>query len=208
MKFDSIIFDLDGTLWDSVSSVRDSWNETLKKYPQISKTLTAKDIQSIMGLVVEELSQKLFGEAGADLALEIGIRCCAEENEYIRRNGAFIYPGLRETLIQLQKQCTLYIVSNCQQGYIESFFAVSGLQDYFADYECSGATGLRKDGNIQLIVERNGLRNPVYVGDTQGDYDAARKAGISFLWASYGFGNVKEPVDFIKNICELPGHIM
>ncbi len=205
MEFDSIIFDLDGTLWDSVDSVRDSWNQTLRQYPQISKTLTTEDLQSVMGLVVEDLSQKLFGEAGERLALEIGIRCCAEENEYIRENGANVYPGLRETLEKLRKHHSLYIVSNCQEGYIESFFAVSGLQHLFTDYECSGSTGFRKDKNIALIVKRNHLQRPVYVGDTQGDLNAARAAGVRFLWASYGFGTVDDPlIRAVKDIRELP----
>ena len=36
-----------------------------------------------------------------------------------------------------------------------------------------------KDENISLIVKRNGLKKPVYVGDTQGDFEACKKAGFS-----------------------------
>ena len=41
-------------------------------------------------------------------------------------------------------------------------------------------------------MERNCLKNPVYVGDTQGDYEACQKAGVPFIFAEYGFGATKD----------------
>ena len=38
-------------------------------------------------------------------------------------------------------------------------------------------------------MERNRITSAAYVGDTQGDLEAARLAGIPFVWAAYGFGN-------------------
>ena len=39
-------------------------------------------------------------------------------------------------------------------------------------------------------MERNGLKAPVYVGDTQGDFEACKAAGVPFVWVEYGFGKV------------------
>ena len=41
---------------------------------------------------------------------------------------------------------------------------------------------------MRLLADRNGFCSPIYVGDTQGDLEASREAGIPFWWASYGFG--------------------
>lgn len=41
---------------------------------------------------------------------------------------------------------------------------------------------------MRLLMERNGIAEAAYVGDTQGDLEAARLAGIPFVWAAYGFG--------------------
>jgi phosphoglycolate phosphatase len=84
----------------------------------------------------------------------------------------------------------LFIVSNCQCGYIETFLGYHKLGKYFKDYECAGNTGLSKGGNIKKIIERYDLKASVYVGDTQGDCDAAAAAEIPFIFAGYGFGKV------------------
>lgn len=200
---DSIIFDLDGTLWDSCESVKDSWNITLQKYPVITKKLTLEDIQSIMGLVVEDIGKKLFYEAGEDECVEIAKICCEEECAYIAKYGAHIYDGLQSVLEILSKEYKLFIVSNCQNGYIEAFFDYTGYGHYFTDYLCSGMTGKQKGHNIQTIIKKNNLTEPIYVGDTIGDFNGAKEANIPFVYASYGFGMVEDTIS-ISNIKELP----
>ncbi|MEW8993698.1 HAD family hydrolase [Clostridium sp.] len=66
------------------------------------------------------------------------------------------------------------------------------MKKYFIDFEHPGRTGLTKGENIKLIINRNNLKNPMYVGDTQGDRNAARTAGIPFVYAAYGFGKVED----------------
>ena len=54
-------------------------------------------------------------------------------------------------------------------------------------------------------MERNGLKNPVYVGDTSGDAKSAKDAGIDFIYAAYGFGEVSDDsyVAKIESFAEL-----
>jgi phosphoglycolate phosphatase len=184
MKKDSIIFDLDGTLWDSTSSVIDSWNKTLDKYDEVKNRLTVDDMKEVMGLVISDIAKIFF--------------------PYLEETKrALLYDKLEETLEELSKKYKLFIVSNCQCGYIESFFESHKLNDYFVDYECSGKTGLTKGENIKLIIKRNNLVKPVYVGDTERDLKAARFAGIPFIYARYGFGEVKEYDYVIDSFDEL-----
>ena len=74
----------------------------------------------------------------------------------------------------------------------------NGIKDNIRDFECFGNTGLLKDENISLVVKRNNLKAPVYVGDTQGDYEACKKAGIPFIWAAYGFGRPEDNDYYFK----------
>lgn len=200
---DSIIFDLDGTLWDASESICKSWNLSLRKYEDITKTLTLEDMKSIMGLTIENLAIKLFPEVSFDRALEIAKNCCYEECSFICKHGAKIFEGLEKVLIELVKDYKLFIVSNCQEGYIESFYEYSNLSAYFTDHECSGNTGLDKGDNIKMLVKRNGLSNPIYIGDTMGDYNACQKANVPFVFAKYGFGKVTEETYSICDIREL-----
>ena len=69
----------------------------------------------------------------------------------------------------------------------------TGFGKYFKDHVCPGDTNLLKAENILLIAERNGLKNPIYVGDTHMDAEACVKAGVPIIFASYGFGKVEKP---------------
>ena len=50
-----------------------------------------------------------------------------------------------------------------------------------------------KADNIRQIIRDYNLKTPVYVGDTLGDFNATKDAGIPFVFASYGFGQVSSP---------------
>ncbi|MBO6201113.1 MAG: hypothetical protein J6N74_05795, partial [Chryseobacterium sp.] len=63
--------------------------------------------------------------------------------------------------------------------------------------------GLPKDENIRLIVERNNLQNPVYLGDTIWDKDSSEKAGVDFIYAAYGFGKIENAENRIENFSDL-----
>ncbi|WP_313370937.1 HAD family hydrolase [Sedimentibacter sp.] len=198
-----IIFDLDGTLWDSVEPVVDAWNEVIRNNYRINYTLTIEESKKLMGKTITEISSIILSEVDKDRALEIIEECCKKELIYLEEKGGRLYPNLENTLKKLLKKYNLYIVSNCQDGYIEIFLTYHKLDKYFSDYENHGRTKLSKGENIKLIIERNKLDKAVYIGDTQGDYVAAKYAGIPFVHAKYGFGTVTEATSFINTFDEL-----
>ena len=106
-------------------------------------------------------------------------------------------------LTDLSRRYPLFVVSNCEKGYIEAYFAGTGMGKYFTDFESAGNTGLPKSENIALVVKRHGLKRPVYVGDTALDCRSAQEAGVPFIHAAYGFGNVEE-VPAIHSLEALP----
>ena len=199
---DGVIFDLDGTLWDSCRSVAASWRETLAQRHGALYAPTEEDIQSIMGMTAVQIAEKLFSVYGKN-ALAVCLDCIESELAYIAVHGGRLYPGVEELFRALEGTCGLYIVSNCQQGYIECFLKYTGLGSYIRDYECSGATGLGKAENIRLVARRNGLRHPIYVGDTHMDQASAAAAGLPFIHAAYGFGHAEAPDGVIGAPLEL-----
>ena len=192
MSIDSIIFDLDGTLWDSSEGVSKTWSLVLNKYDYERKEVTVEDLHICMGKQLDEIGEILFPNLSSEVRKNLMHECCTLENEYLGEHGGKLYLKVEETLKELSKKYKLFIVSNCQDGYIECFFKAHKLDKYFTDYECPGRTGFSKGENNKLIIERNNLKNPVYVGDTEGDAESAKAAGIPFVFAKYGFGNVKE----------------
>lgn len=200
---DSIIFDLDGTLWDTIESCMKSLEYVKNKYPEITREITKEQVKSSMGKSFYEIVKIYYGYLSEERATYYAREAFNRNIENLLENGGVLYHNTKNTILELSKRYKLYIVSNCIDGYIESFLSTSGLNTYFKDYESNGKTGLNKGKNIKLIIERNKLKNAVYVGDTISDKEAADFAGIPFIWSSYGFGNVDEYYYRIDDISEL-----
>lgn len=194
---DSIIFDLDGTLWDSREEVSKVWTEVLKNYDVKRKQVTVEDLSSTMGMLLEQIVENLFPEVDDQTRNEIMVECCKEEVVYLTKHGAKLFDKIEETLKTLSNKYKLFIVSNCKSGYIESFLEFHHMQKYFTDIECPGRTGENKAKNCKLIIDRNNLKSPIYVGDTQGDCNSAKEAGIPFVYARYGFGKNVQEYDYV-----------
>lgn len=194
----AVIFDLDGTLWNPCKEIAISWNLATKDL-NIEK-ITLERIEGLMGKNQEEIAKDLFSSFSIEEGLEILKKCFDYEEEHIKKHGATLYENLESTLIELKKNYELYIVSNCQSGYIEIFLDFYNFHNYFVDIECAGNTNLSKGENINLIIERNNIEKSIYVGDTMGDYTAAKFAKVPFVYAKYGLGKVEDNVKGIEKI--------
>lgn len=199
-----IIFDMDGTLWDSTEIVAKSWTDAVRQCGMSDKTITSDDMRKVMGLTMDRIAMVLFPEIEGEEQMKLLDYCCEVENEYIIKFGGVLYPELENTWKKLlNMEYKLYIVSNCQSGYIEAFLEHYGFAHYFEDIECFGNNGLKKGDNIRNVVERNNLDEAYYVGDIQGDYDATMEAGIEFIHAAYGFGKINAETKKIGEFKEL-----
>lgn len=206
---DAIIFDLDGTLWDSTAACANAWNSALKKI-DISREepLTPEDIGGVMGMPIAKIFEKFFPEMPQERRELAAKECFREQLEIIRQKGAILYPGVQKGLFQLSEKYQLFIVSNCQQPYLDTFFHHSGLKNLFKDTECHGNTKRPKGDNIRLVVERNSLQKPVYIGDTAGDHESAILAGVPYFHVNYGFGITPKPCMKFDDFTELVRHFL
>lgn len=200
---DSIIFDVDGTLWDSTEIVAKAWTKALSEHTNYNMLITSARLHQLFGQLLPDIAKQLFPEETESRQLYLIDLCCQEEHRALLSECAPLYEGLEEMLKILHKQYPLYIVSNCQAGYIEVFLEATGFGHYFKGHLCPGDTGNAKAENIRQIIEENHLEVPVYVGDTAGDYQACQKAQVPFVFASYGFGQVETPDYTIRRPMDL-----
>ena len=190
---DSIIFDVYGTLWDSTEIVAEAWSNYLTNTEHMDTDVSSRRLMGLFGQLLPDISKALFPELPESEQLRIIDGCCQAEHEALLRKCAPLYPQLEETLDTLSHRFPLFIVSNCQAGYIEVFLKATGFGHYFKGHLCPGDTGMAKADNIMKIRDDFNLKDPVYVGDTLGDFNACRKARVPFIFAEYGFGAVEDP---------------
>lgn len=193
MPIDSIVFDLDGTLWDTCHACAIAWNTVLARRGIPYREIVADDVRLVTGRPHAQCIRDTFTDLHPDQVEILVEDTATEDNETIARLGGILFEGVEEGLRRLSESYPLFIVSNCQAGYIETFLSLSGLQDLFVDIECIGNTGHPKPENLRRVIERNNLQHPVMVGDTTGDEEAARACGVPFLYVSYGFGHAEAP---------------
>jgi len=191
-QYDSIIFDLDGTLWDSTANVALAWQDAVSKVDYLKIDMTQELVRSITGMTYDAIFDKLFPDLNDTQRAEVKAQCGESELRILHAKGGDLYPRLEETLKDLSARYKLYIVSNCQCGYIELFLDLNNLHKYFLGHQCYGTKSRPKADNIVDVVNDHGLKQPVYIGDTMGDYNAATQAGVPFIFADYGFGKVPE----------------
>jgi phosphoglycolate phosphatase len=200
-NFDSIIFDLDGTLWDSTGNVALAWETARQQVDYVPGVITQQTVRAITGMAYDAIFDKLYPYLDEAKRQEFKTISAGYELAILREKGGYLYPALAQTLTYLKSKYRLFIVSNCQSGYIELFLGMEGVADYFEGHQCYGTKGQPKFQNILDIVADHQLKSPVYVGDTLGDRDSARKANVPFIFAAYGFGEVNE--GYVARINEL-----
>lgn len=202
----AIFFDLDGTLWDAVFPIYTSWNETMKNH-NLPYQFSYDQVKSFMGLVGKEIGEKAFKDVDIDTAHSYFDLISLEQVAYLGKHPGNPFENEKEVLETLKNEYPLFIVSNCEQGYIENYLNGLNMHRYFLDHTCVGDTGLEKWQNILYLKNKYNIKNIIYVGDTIKDYEASQKAGVNFIHANYGFGKFDQAKHQINSIKELPNAV-
>ena len=202
---ESVIFDIDGTLWDSRALVAEGYNIQLRSEGYDHLCVNAEILRPLFGKVMTEIADAILAEIPMPEWYALMERCMETENRYLEENECKIgYEGVKQTLEELAKTYRLFIVSNAQCGYPELCIEKLGLGEVIRGHLCFGDTGTEKGETILELMRRHDITDAVYVGDTQGDYEATQVANIPFVWAAYGFGSPDGAAGRITDIRQLP----
>ena len=198
MNYGSIILDIDGTLWDSRALVAEGYNIQLKAEGLEHLYVNAEQLKSLFGKIMTEIADIIFATIPSPERYALMERCMDTENKYLFENECKIgYAGVLETIRELAKKYRLFIVSNSQCGYPELCIEKLGLGDYISGHMCFGDTGTSKGQTIRTLMKKHNIESCVYIGDTQGDYEATVEAGIPFIWCTFGFGT---PAGYVAKV--------
>ena len=207
MNCESLIFDIDGTLWDSRQLVAEGYNLQLEKEGLQHLFVTAEDLKPLFGKVMTEIADSILASIDPSERYELMERCMKTENDYLFANECRIgYPKVKETLAELSKRYRLFIVSNSQCGYPELCINKLGLAPYIEGHMCFGDTGTSKGKTILRLIKKHNIGSCIYIGDTQGDLEACREAEIPFIFCAYGLGQAESwdaKIDSIEELLEM-----
>ena len=192
--FDTIIFDLDGTLTDSGPGVVNSIKHALTKFdidiPEDEK------LYRFIGTPLVDSFKKYysFSNEQAELAVKY-------YREYFTEKGIYensLYPGIHDLLKNLHEfGCCLNIATLKPKIYTDRVLQHFGIADYFTHSLGPELDETQKD-KIQIISELLTLLNQtnknrcVMIGDTKYDVLAARQNGIYSIAVTYGYGSNDE----------------
>ena len=197
-----LIFDLDGTLWNTMQNTLEAANEISKEYDEV-KEVTIETVKKCMGLGLIECAKNYMPYLDDEKALYYFEKICKRNVEVIKQKGAIFYEGMIDTIYNLSKKYKLGIITNNNDEYVEAFFKVSGLEKCFVDYIGTASYSITKGQAIKNMVERNNEPNSFYIGDIKKDMIATKEAGINFIHAKYGFEPTLKTKYYIENIKQL-----
>jgi len=187
MNHDAILFDIDGTLWNACSASAKGWNTGLAKLG-IDQRVSPEQIERVAGHPFERCIDLILPGIQLDHS-DVLATLNQGEMDAINADGGEFYDGVLEGIQKLSCAHRLFLVSNCQDWYMGLFLSFSGFSALLTGYDCHGMYGKPKNEMLRKIKQEFSLRNPVYVGDTEGDELAANQTGMAFIHVTYGFGN-------------------
>lgn len=187
MKYDAVIFDMDGTLLDTLDDLRDAVNhllETLGMEPR-----SYEEIRSFVGNGVGVLVKKSLRKEYSDEEFD---KLLSEFKDYYREHSNIktkLYDGVYEAVKTLHEAgVPVAIVSNKVDAAVKTL-----VNDYFPDIvdvaigETPEVTRKPAPDMVRLAMQKMGVTNAVYVGDSEVDIATARNSGLPAIIVSWGF---------------------
>lgn len=192
-KYDTILFDLDGTLWDASIASASGWNSALKALDISEVNVSPQDIRKVSGKTFIECIKALFSDISAIDSTDLIQAIDSYEKSSVVACGGKLYPGVTEGLKYLASHYELFLASNCQDWYLDAFWKHASVIELFRASDCHGKSGIPKSEMIERIIKQFACEDPIYVGDTSGDEKAAYSAKVDFAFVTYGFGEATNP---------------
>lgn len=207
-ELDGIIFDVDGTLWDATEEAAACWSNIINQKYHLDLQISSGDLKRVFGKPMDEIFVNLFPMLSKEECLTIGNACFKEEINWLREHPVPLFENISSAMNKISSYIPVYIVSNCQKGYIEVMMETNKLTDCISGHLCFGDTGLQKWETIQTLMQTNHLKSVVYVGDTQSDYETCKRINIPFIHVNWGYGNVpnaKYQINHIEQLYDILG---
>lgn len=206
-KIKAIIFDLDGTLIDSVTDLANSVNHTLGK---LGLPLhTTEEIKSFVGDGVQKLIKRSLGQTHME-KFEDAFGIFMDHYGTHCTDNTLLYPGIAETLPSLAKNYSLGVLTNKSITFSNKILASLGIDSYFKEVLGGDSLPTKKPdpAGIIYLADKWSLApdQMVIVGDHATDIEVGQRAGCKTVFITGGIGETRglKPDFVITSMGELP----
>lgn len=213
MKYQAVLFDLDGTLTASGEGITKSVQYALNK---MGKEEIGRDLKALEVFVGPPLLEQFITYAGfTEEEAEQAVACYRERYTAIGIFENKPYPGIPKLLEKLRKKgYKLGVASSKPDSMVKIVLEHFHLTQYFHVIAGSDINQpkMTKAQVIEQVLVEMGFENKrnqvVMVGDRHYDADGAKQAGIPCIGVTYGYGNYDElknagAVEIVENALEL-----
>jgi phosphoglycolate phosphatase len=212
MTIAAILFDLDGTLVDSLPDLTDAVNHMLTRFDR--PTLTESEVQQLVGKGARNLVQRALDTTSPE-KVERGLAAFTSFNEIHIADKSRLYPGVEELLQRLfANGIRMAVISNKNESLSRLILNALNIADYFTVIAGGDTFAEMKPSPLPLlkVIEGFGCKpaQTIMVGDSINDIQAGNRAGITTIGCSWGYGNAEElrGADFIsQNLQDISGII-
>lgn len=208
----AVLFDLDGTLVDSLEDLADAVNHMRGRFGM--EPLSTLEVRSMIGKGSRNLVQQALGSDNSE-EIELGLRYFLEFNNAHIVDKSRLYPGVREVLEDLdQHEIPLAVISNKNESLSRLILKSLGIDGYFRTISGGDTFPERKPSPLPLqrVIEQLGVdpHRAVMVGDSINDIQAGRQAGIATIACSWGYGQPDElsQADYLAASTREVAHIL
>jgi len=211
MRIKHIIFDLDGTLVDSLDDLTDATNAMLTRFGR--GELTRREVRLLVGQGAKRLVERAMPDAAAD-EVEERVQLFLAYNDLHIADRTRLYPEVKETLSILGEERLLSIISNKYEAHCRKLLAVLGVAGHFGAVLGADSLPFRKPSPepvLRLLADLEvTAAETVMVGDSINDMVAGRGAGVLTIGCTYGYGDISElndadyRIDRFAELIDLP----
>lgn len=208
----ALIFDLDGTLWNTEKSYYYAFNKFLQNHPEDVSQMKLDVVEELRAITMDKMAPKLFPNDTPCVQHAKILECLKYSCEYLKSEET-VSKEVINSIKNLSKEFDLYIVSNCPFEYIDIFFNKCNLKENFKDVLALGGftktSDADKANNLKHIIDKYNLNktDTFFIGDSHLDLFASQEAGCNFIYLTYNdhFEKViKQKIanQLILNLCD------
>jgi len=207
MSIQLLLFDLDGTLVDTIIDITNALNYALKSTG--IRNLTVVETKQLVGEGITKLIEKVLGDKNKKFSEDVKSKFLLYYTDHLI-DHSLVYPHVKTTLEHLTNYRKA-VISNKREYLSRQILRKLNLLEYFDVVVGSDTTSEKKPSALPLIyiLQKLGIsaKEAVMIGDSNFDVEAGKKAGIRTVAVSYGYRerNYLSDADYlIEAFNELP----